>query len=142
MALTKLLAGQTSASPSMQDQNPTLKKRRFIPSNLLSSDEDTPLTCPTSETNSPNPKDGGIKVYKRKSDLSINSSGTEPADPSPSQMDSLVQSPEAMLVDPVENPNLLVASPDKIVVDTSNLPVNLPMDLPEDTFTLPDESSG
>ena len=46
-----------------------------------------------------------------------------------------------MLVDPVENPNLPVDSPDNIPMDTPNLSVNPPMDLPGDNLTLPDESS-
>ena len=168
MTLTKLLAEQTNALTVPQDRSPTRKKRRFIPTQSLSSDDDTPPTCLTSGAGSPSSKDWGVKVYMRHRDRPVNLPGSGSIDPSSSRMDSPSEAPIYMLEDPVdslsnipvdtpnipvdtpmlpvefpvETSNLPVDSHDHIPVDTPDLPVNPSMDLPEDTSTSPEEPSG
>ena len=104
-----------------------------------------------------------MKVYKRHRKSPGALSGDRSRDPSPSRMDSLVESQIAMLeivnlqvatsnipldtpnppVDlPVDFSNLTAGSPKLIPLDTLSLPVNPPKDLPEDISTPPDKSSG
>jgi hypothetical protein len=141
VALTKLLAGQTSAPTIVQTRSPTRsptrKKRRFIPNTSLSSDEDVSLTCPLSGAESPSSKDWGVKVYKRQRGLPVNPPGKGFVNPSPPRMDSPVESQVAMRDisnlpvetsnDPVDASNLPVET-SKIPVDTPNPPVDLPVE--------------
>ena len=104
-----------------------------------------------------------MKVYKRHRKSPGALSGDRSRDPSPSRMDSLVESeiakPETVNLQvetsniPVDTPNppvdlpvdfanLLVRSPKLIPLYISNLPANPSKDLPEDISTPPDKSSG
>ena len=158
VTLTKLLAGQTSAT--RPDRSPPRKIRRFIPNPSSSSEEDTPLSYSKSREGSPSSKEWGVKVYKRNRGLPGNLPGKKPVNSTPSPKDSLTETSVAMLMDtvdvstiPVDTPNLPVDLPVlasnlpedpsvTIPVDTPSLPVNPSMDPPEATSTLPDESSG
>ena len=76
-----------------------------------------------------------MKVYKRNRGLPVDLPGKEPINLSPSHKDFMVESPEAMLIDPMGfTPN--------VPVDTSNLPDNLPLALLPEKSTLPDEPFG
>ena len=133
VTLTRLLAKQTSATMPLRDQSLLKKRRRFIPTTSHSSEEDTPLNCSLSEADSS--KEWSVKVYKRNRGLPVDLPGKEPINPSPSHKDFMVESPEAMLIDPMGfTPN--------VPVDTSNLPDNLPLALLPEKSTFPDELSG
>lgn len=75
VALTKLLAGQTSATIPILDWSPTRKKRRFITINSLSSKEDASPTPSTSGANFSSSKEWGVKVHKRHRGFPVNLPG-------------------------------------------------------------------